>query len=109
MKTAHVQAINSVRWMATIVVLTMVGVSVVTAAEPKLIQMGWDTPTPVEAAQKIVEAMQRVPFDGVVFQLTSNGFHDLADGKSRHRSFVYRCWGKEKLKTARNSPRRSTP
>lgn len=78
-------------------VLTLVNPSAVSSAEPKLIQMGWDTPTPTEAA-KVIDAMQKVPFDGVVFQLTANGHHDTTDAKNRMQSFVYRCWGKEKLK-----------
>src|SRR5262245_22703536 len=94
---AQAAAINCVRWLASIVILATAGAPVVSAAEPKLIQMGWDTPTPTEAA-KIVDAMQKVAFDGVVFQLTSNGFHDITDAKGRQHAFVYRCWGKEKLK-----------
>lgn len=64
--------------------------------ETKLIEFGWDTPVPVEAAKKI-DAMQKVPFDGIAFQLTANGEHSIATESGRKKSFNYRSWSQTEL------------
>ena len=103
MRKSHTLA--AMRQAATLSALVLVAGTCLAAPPPaparevKLIQWGWDTPSP-ELIPPMIESMQRVPFDGLAIGLMPNGLPDRSDGKARVKSFVYRCWGGETLAEA---------
>jgi len=65
-------------------------------SDSKVIEWGWGTPSPVQAAE-LLPKMQPRPFDGLCFTLYANGLHNPALGKARGRAFSSHNWGRERL------------
>jgi hypothetical protein len=66
-------------------------------AQAKLLEWGWDTPSPSYVRDHIDE-MEKVPFDGLVLSLTANGKHDLSRRPDRQACFPSRSFGAKVLK-----------
>jgi len=66
-------------------------------AAAKLIEWGWDTPSPNYVRDHINE-MEKSPFDGIVLTLTANGKHDLSQRPDRQACFPTREFGAKVLK-----------
>src|ERR1051325_6429162 len=68
-------------------------------SENKILEIGWDSPSPVYVKEHIAE-MEKLPFDGIIFGLTANGFHDLSKRPDRQHGFAGRAFGAKKLDQA---------
>src|SRR5439155_14645861 len=65
-------------------------------ADAKIIEIGWDSRFPVYVQQHAAE-MEKLPFDGIVLNLTSNGLHDLSKRPDRQHAFAGRAFGAKAL------------
>lgn len=63
----------------------------------KILEWGWDTPSPVQVRDRIL-AMEKLPFDGVVLNLFADGHQDRTKKVDRQASFTSRDWGNKTLR-----------
>jgi hypothetical protein len=90
---------TSARAICGLVVLLSPHFSRAQADDKKIIEIGWDGPSPIYIEQHIAE-MEKLPFDGLVINLTENGLHDLQKRPDRQHAFAGRAFGNKALDPA---------
>ncbi len=70
--------------------------------QAKILEWGWHTPPPTYVREHIRE-MEKMPFDGIVLDLTWNGMHDLTQKVARQHTFPAGSFGGDPLDRANYS------
>src|SRR4051812_16642749 len=95
-KTSHCMHLTPLDQMKYFLAIFFSFISPLLAKETKIIEIGWDSRSTVYVQQHIGE-MEKIPFDGLVLNLTFNGLHALSKRPVRQNAFAGRAFGAKAL------------